>query len=156
MFYLLTCLAVIPSPFLFFLINCEAWAIFVGLMGTRNWLLLALSITIGQVIGFTLLYFFGRRLVARIPRLQRAVERFDQEKLRARAPWVLSMGALVGIPPHNVMCAVCPAVGVPFRTVFVITLVGRGLRYLVLAGTPAWFAQYFDTSWIPEWLRDLA
>jgi membrane protein YqaA with SNARE-associated domain len=156
LFYLLTFLAVIPSPFLFFIINCEAWAIFVGLMGTRDWVLLALSITGGQVVGFTLLYFFGSKLVRRVPRLQRAVDRFDKEKLKARAPWALSMGALVGVPPHNVMCAISPLVGLPFRTVFAITLVGRGVRYLVLAGIPAWFAQYFDTSWIPEWLRELA
>lgn len=154
MFYLLTFLAVIPSPVLMFL-NGEAWAIFVGLMGTRDWVLVALAIACGQTVGFTLLYFFGGRVLGRIPRLKRAMDRFDREKLATRAPWLLSLGSVVGLPPHNIMCAVSPLVGVRFRTVLTITLVGRGLRYLVLAGTPAYFAHYIDTSWIPQWLREL-
>ncbi|MEZ4471945.1 MAG: VTT domain-containing protein [bacterium] len=155
MFYLLTFLAVIPSPVLMF-INGEAWAVFVGLMGTRDWMLLALAIACGQTVGFTLLYFFGGKALGRIPKLQRAVDRFDKEKLKARSPWLLSLGALIGLPPHNVMCAISPLVGLPFRQIFVITILGRGVRYMVLAGTPAYFAQYIDTSWIPEWLRALA
>ncbi|MEZ4466243.1 MAG: hypothetical protein R3F43_17765 [bacterium] len=67
MFYLLTFLAVIPSPVLMF-INGEAWAVFVGLMGTRDWMLLALAIACGQTVGFTLLYFFGGKALGRIPR----------------------------------------------------------------------------------------
>lgn len=155
MFYLLTMLAVIPSPVLMF-INGEAWAVFIGLMGTRNWVLLALAIAAGQTIGFTLLYVFGHRWVSRWVRLQAAIDRFDREKLRRNAPWALSLGGLIGLPPHNVMAVLCPVVGVRYRLLFVTTICGRSIRYLILAGVPAYFSQYIDLSWMPEWLRALA
>lgn len=155
MFYLLTMLAVIPSPVLMF-INGEAWAVFVGLMGTRNWVLLALSIAAGQTIGFSLLYFFGDRVVARWKRLQRAVDAFDREKLRRNAPWALGAGGLIGLPPHFANAVLCPVVGVPYRMLLLTTLVGRSTRYLILAGVPAYFSQHINLDWIPEWLRALA
>lgn len=148
-------LAVIPSPVLMF-INGEAWAVFIGLMGTRNWVLLALAIAAGQTIGFSLLYFVGEHWVRRWGRLQSAIDRFDREKLRRNAPLALSVGSLIGLPPHNVMAVLCPVVGVRYRLLLITTFCGRSIRYLILAGIPAYFSQYIDLSWMPEWLRALA
>lgn len=148
-------LAVIPSPVLMF-INGEAWAVFIGLMGTRNWVLLAFAIAAGQTIGFTLLYFLGERFVRRWARLQAAIDKFDREKLRRNAPWALALGGLFGLPPHNVMAVLCPVVGVRYRLLLVTTVFGRSIRYLILAGVPAYFSKYIDIDWMPEWLRALA
>lgn len=151
-FYLVTLLLAIPSPIMAF---SEAWAIFIGLAGTRNWLFLAAMLAAGQTIGFTLLYIFGERLLLRWRKLERAAAKLDRERVQANAPWVLTMGALLGFPPHLALCALGPVMRVPYAMVLPITFVGRFIRFAVLAGVPGFFAQYFDVSVLPEWARAL-
>jgi membrane protein YqaA with SNARE-associated domain len=156
LFYLVTLLVFIPSPLLQF-INAEAWAIFVGLSGTRSVVLLGIALGAAQTIGFSGLYLFGDRLLSRSKKLRSVFERFDAEKLRTRAPWALACGSVLGLPPQNAMALAAPLMGVRLRTLLVISFIGRCIRYIVLGAAAQWFAETFGikTDWIPEWLRTL-
>ena len=151
-FFLVTCIAMVPSPFLAY---GEAWCILVGLDGSRSWMATAFAVALGQTIGFGLIYVFGSQLIGRIARLRRALDTLDVERFREKAPWFLALGALTGVPPHLAMCAVAPAVGVQLGRLMALTLVMRSIRFGVLAGAPNRFSAYFGTDWLPTWLTDL-
>ena len=153
---MISLLVFIPSPLLQF-INAEAWAVFVGLSGTRSPLLLGVALGCAQTLGFVGLYFFGERLLWRWARLRRAFERFDPHKLRTRAPWFLACASVIGLPPHNAMAMTAPLMGLRLRTLVIVSLVGRCIRFTVLGLAAQWFVATFNvsTDWIPEWLRAL-
>ena len=154
LFYLVTFLLVIPSPVLMF-ISSEAWAILVGLTSDRPWAAVAFALAAGQTVGFSLLYFFGERVLARTPKLQSKFDSFDKQALAEKAPWVLSTSGLIGFPPHNLLCAAAPMVGVRYHWVLITTFVGRFTRYCLFAATPHLFSEYFGTDWMPMWLKTL-
>jgi membrane protein YqaA with SNARE-associated domain len=155
-FYLFSLLVFIPSPLLQF-INAEAWAIFVGLTGQRSPVLLGVVLGVSQTLGFAGLYLFGHKLLARWGRLNRVFARFDVERMRHRAPYLLALGSTVGLPPHNALALAAPLVSVPLRVVLVFTLPGRVLRFIVIGLSAQWIVSTFsiNTDWIPEWLRAL-
>lgn len=154
MLYFTIFLVVVPSPVLMFL-SSEAIAIFIGLTSDRPWFGVACALAAGQTVGFSLLYFFGDRLLGSWPRLQAKVRNFDLSRIESKAPYFLCTGSLIGLPPHNLMCICAPAVGVRWAPLAAITFTGRTLRYCVFAGLPAYFADYFPVDWIPTWLSAL-
>lgn len=153
---MISLLVFIPSPLLQF-INAEAWAIFVGLSGTRSVVLLGIALGCAQTIGFAGLYLFGDRLLSRSEKLRRVFARFDAEKLRTRAPWFLACGSVIGLPPHNAMAVAAPLMGVRLRTLLLISVAGRCVRFIVLGAAAQWFVETFGlkTDWMPDWLRAL-
>lgn len=152
MFYLLTLGLAIPSPLFAF---SEAWAVFIGLVGQRHWLLVAFTLAVGQTIGFTLMYIFGERLLPRIRKLDQAAKKLNRERIKAHAPWVLALGAVTGVPPHLAMCALAPVLRIPYALLLPITFLGRMVRFGVLAGVPQAFSGWFDPSGLPEWVLAL-
>ncbi len=154
MFYLATFLVFIPSPIIF-VISSEAWAVVVGLSGERPWYLVGPVLGAAQTVTFVLLYFFGGKLVTRMPRLRAKLDSFDTEKLRAQAPLWLSIGALTGVPPLVVMTTAAPMVGVQFAVMFTCSLVGRMVRFSVLAGVPHYFSRWADVDLLPTWMVQL-
>lgn len=154
MFYLVTFLVFSPSPVAFF-ISSEAWAVVVGLSGQRPWYLVGPVLGASQTVTFVLLYFFGGKLAAKMPRLQARIASFDTSRLRAQAPLWLSLGAVTGIPPLVAMCTVAPMVGVRFAVVFACSLVGRMVRFSILAYVPHYFARFANQELLPSWMVNL-
>ncbi len=152
MFYVLTVVLTIPSPVLSY---GEAWCVLVGLAGVRSWWLTGFSVALGQTIGFALIYLFGGQIMGRVGKIRRALDAFDAERFREKAPWFLAVGALTGLPPLLAMCVLAPAVGIPLGRLLALTLTLRTVRFCVLAGAPYTFSQYFGTGWLPTWLTDL-
>ncbi len=149
MLYLILVVLAIPSPFIGI---AEAIAIVIGLQGQHSWILTGWALALGQTIGFCLIYFFGDRVLGRIPKLKRQIDRIDRDKFQARAPYFLATGSVTGLPPHLAMAALCPLIGQRFLPFLGITFVGRCVRFMVFAGTPAFFAQYFGIDGLPDWV----
>lgn len=148
--YLLVALAVIPSPILMF-INSEAIAVLFGLRGAPPWAV-ASALTLGQTIGFSLIFFFGERLCSYSTRLQRRLECMDTERFKRRTPPLIALAACFGLPPLNLSCVAASAVGASFLPLLPLIISGRFVRYWVVASIPAYFSQYVDLSWMPAWL----
>ncbi len=157
LFYLVTVGVFTPSPLIQF-VNAEAWAVFLGLSGERPFWAVGLALGLAQTLGNVLLYLFGDSLLRRIQRLRRLMDRLDKERLRERAPYLLAVGSVVGLPPHNAMCLAAPLVDLPLKMVVTYTLIGRTLRFSALCYGAQWFADLLGitTDWIPAWLRALA
>lgn len=156
-FYVATAVIFTPSPLVQF-VNAEAWAVFLGLAGERPAIAVGLALAVAQTTGNALLYLFGDKLLIRVAYLRRLMARLDKERLRARAPLLLGVGSVVGLPPHNAMCLAAPLVEVPLKQVIVITLVGRTVRFTAFFLGAQWFVDVLgiSTDWIPTWLRALA
>lgn len=149
MFYLVLVGLAVPSPFLGI---AEPVAVIVGLHGVHSWVITGLSLAVGQTLCFVLLYFFGERVLGKVPGLRRQLDRIDPEWFRPKAPYLLAAGAVVGLPPLNAMSALSPLVGQRFLGFLLITFIGRSIRFGIFAGTPIFFAQYIGTDWLPEWV----
>jgi membrane protein YqaA with SNARE-associated domain len=114
------------------------------------WWALALAATFGQLAGKTLFYFAGRgsfTLGARLERMteaksgsRRAAWLEKYHDLSASHPWwglsVLFVGAITGLPPFTVMCFLSGAAGVPFLGWLAVSVTGRGIHFLLVAGAP--------------------
>ncbi len=154
LFYVVSFFLAIPSPIIF-VINSEGWAAFVGLTGARPWAGVALALALGQTVCFSALYFGGHKLVARLPKVQRRLERFDAERYRPLVYVWISLAALIGLPPMIAMSALASGLGVSFPALFGLALAGRFARFSLLAALPSMFTGGPKTDWIPEWLRAL-
>ena len=97
--YLSVTLLVIPSPILM-IISSEAIAIILSLKGFSA-ILIALSLAVGQSIGFSLLYFFSDAICERWDKLQKGLARLDLEKLKNRAWPLLGCASFFGFPPQT-------------------------------------------------------
>lgn len=157
LFYAVTVLVFTPSPLVQF-VNAEAWAVFLGLSGERPAIAVGLALGLAQTLGNVLLYLFGDKLLIRVAYLRRLMARLDKERLRQRAPYLLAVGSVVGLPPHNAMCLAAPLVEVPLKLIVVTTFVGRTLRFTAFFLGAQWFVDVLgiSTDWIPTWLRALA
>jgi|GEM_PF-2093631 len=150
MIYVLLSLLVIPSPVLM-MISSEAIAVVLALQGEPP-LLISLSLSVGQTIGFGLIYLFGGWITARSQRIQEGLARLDIKALQGRAPAFISLASLFGLPPLNVSCVAISALKIRFLPLLPLIFTGRFLRYLIVASIPAYFADYIDPSWVPSWL----
>lgn len=154
MFYLVSLLVFIPSPVVF-VISSEAWAVVVGLSGQRPWYLLGPVLGLSQTIGFMLLYYFGGHLAARFTGLQVKLASLDKTRLQTQAPGWLLLGGVTGIPPLVALSMASPVVGVRAGVVFACSLVGRSIRFSVLAGIPHYFSRWANADVLPEWMVHL-
>lgn len=159
MFYLAILAVGLVSPVIW-LFNAEVVAVWAGLVATRPWLPVALTLAVGQAATFSLLFVGGEQLAQRIGPLRRSVERFRcdparVERFRRSAVWWLLAAAVVGLPPLVATSAIAPALGVRFRTFALVALLGRTLRFIVLAGVPDLFSDWFPVDGLPAWLREL-
>ena len=150
MLYLLITLLVVPSPVLM-MISSEAIAITLALQGEPP-LLIAGALSLGQTVGFSLLYLLGDWASARSERLQKGLKRLNLERLRERASLFISLASLFGLPPLNVSCVALSTLRVPYLPLLPLIFSGRFARYLVIASVPAYFAEYIDLTWLPDWL----
>ena len=156
MFYLFSFALALPSPVLGFVISAEAWAVFVGLAGTRMWAPVALVLAAGQCVTFALLFTFGGALLRRFPRLQAQVDRIDLARFsKQRYGWLL-VGAVVGLPPVVGLALLAPASKVRLAPFLGIAFAGRALRFGLLAGLPRLFSGWFDVNVIPASIRAFA
>ena len=151
--YLSVTLLVIPSPILM-IISSEAIAIILSLKGFSA-ILIALSLAVGQSIGFSLLYFFSDAICERWGKLQKGLARLDLEKLKNRAWPLLGCASFFGFPPQNVSSIAASMVKVPYPLFISITCGGRFARYWLIAFIPQYFQPLFDQVWLPDWLTSL-
>lgn len=150
MIYVLITLLVIPSPVLM-MISSEAIAVALALQGEPP-LLISLSLSTGQTIGFSLIYVFGEWLSQRSERLQRGLDRLDVERLQHKAPHLITFAAVFGLPPLNVSCVAISALKLRFTPLVPLIFFGRLTRYFFVASIPSYFVGYVDLSWLPDWL----
>ena len=153
MIYLGIIIVVIPSP-VFMFISSEAIAIFLSLKGYSP-LLIALSLAVGQSIGFTSLFFFGEHLCKRWDRLQRKLDTFDVDAFSTKANILLGSAAFFGLPPLNLSSLVSSTVGVSYYIYISLVLSGRFIRYWLIASIPQYFENWFDLNLLPEWVQNL-
>lgn len=150
MIHLLVTLLVIPSPVLM-VISSEAIAVALALQGESPWLI-SLALALGQSIGFSLLYFLGEWITQRSERIRHGLQRIDLTRLQTHAPLCIGIASVFGLPPLNVSCVAVSALKVRFMPLLPLIFFGRYFRYLLIASIPAYFAQYIDLNWLPDWL----
>lgn len=153
MIYLWIALIVIPSPVII-IISSEAIAVLWSLKGYHP-ALLALSLAIGQTIGFSILCYFGEQLSARWRRMREKLEKVDLERYRNYAPRLIAWSAFIGIPPVNISCLAAGAVKTRVITLIPLLFIGRFLRYWIVASVPELFNDYINISQLPLWLQQL-
>ena len=153
MLYFWITLLVIPSP-IFMMISSEGIAIILALKG-HSPLWIALSLTLGQSIGFSLLYFFGGEICQRWTRLKKQIDTFDVDRFQKRAFPFLCLASFVGLPPLNLSCIVSSMLKYPYQILLPVVFSGRFIRYVSIASIPQFFQPYFNPNWLPDWLQNL-
>lgn len=132
-------------------VNIELYLL--GVLSTVHglvWWPMALAATAGQLTGKTVFFFAGRgsfTLSNRLGKLTQAkegsrwskwLETFHQRT--EEKPWwglgMLLIGAITGIPPFTVMCFLSGAAGIPILGFLGISLAGRAVHFLLVAGAP--------------------
>jgi len=154
-FYALTALMGAISP-AFPLVSIEAWAIFVGLVGSKPWFATALAAAVGQLVCFSAIYFLGDRYVSKLPWVQRKIARFEPGRYQRHAKWFYGSGALVGMPPLNLISVAAPVMNVSFPVFAAIAFFGRLLRLSVLVAFAQKAQAWFPVDALPAWLRAFA
>ncbi len=158
MTYLLTALWAVPSG-VFWFINAEAMVV-VQVKDHPDlapWSI-ALAATIGQMVGYALLYLFAGFFLARFGLVRRAVARYKERWAERRSPgaragdaperaglatcFVFASGGLVGLPPLLALFAIYGSARVgPVQT-------------LVLSAAPFRFVWYLGWAYGLDYLRD--
>lgn len=126
------------------IINGEIYLVGVVLLTGQLWpaLLLALLVAIGQMIAKFVLFKAARRASALGPdtkfgrRLEQA--RGKIEKWREKPLAVTFISAITGLPPFYVITLLAAALGVRFRTFMILGIIGRIVRFVVLALIVLW------------------
>ena len=150
MIYCLVAVVAIISPF--FAI-AEPVAVLSGLSSKTSWFIMAVALTIGQTTGFSLMYFFGDRFVARWQWLAKKLENVNLEEYAERRHICTAMAALFGLPPLTALALAGRIYERQFRTFLVITFAGRFVRFCTLAGAASYFERYVDSTNLPLWLK---
>ncbi|WP_243787874.1 VTT domain-containing protein [Saccharopolyspora gloriosae] len=115
-----------------------------------NWWALALAAAIGQMAGKTLFFLAGRggfSLGTRLGRMTEArkggrwavwLEKFHDRT--QQHPWwglgVLFVSAVLSFPPFTVLCFLSGAAGLPLLGFLTVSLIGRAIHFLIVAGAP--------------------
>jgi membrane protein YqaA with SNARE-associated domain len=145
----------------------------IGLMASNPgipWLAVGAAVAVGQVAG-KLLYYLAARGSIRLPRfLQDRLQRerrstSRREFLRAKTKWLqvklsvlrerclrnplwmngtYGISALVGLPPFMATTVLAGLVRMRLSTFLVTGLLGRLVRFSVLAGSPSLFTQWLQ------------
>ena len=132
-------------------VNIELYL--VGVVSTVDsvpWWALALAATVGQIGAKSVFFFAGQGSFTLGSRLGRRAQAPAGSRVAAwmerihtateRRPWwglgVLLAGAITGLPPFTLMCFVSGAAGLRFVSWFAVSLVGRTLHFLLVAGAP--------------------
>ena len=135
MLYLTTILWCIPSP-LFMFINAEAWVLGNVALGNGDPPWIGLCAAAGQMIGYTACFFGGAQVMQRLPKLRDKVARFDVDKHKGAAYFVLLFGAIVGWPPAVILTLLGRTLNYHFVPYFIICALGRVVRFETLALLP--------------------
>lgn len=133
------------------LVNIELYLI--GVLSTTHglsWWQLGLAAAVGQMSGKSLLYFAGQGSFALGTRLTRRMsgqpgsrwagwlERFH-DRVQQRPWWglgVLLVSGVTSLPPFSLLCFAFGAAGVPAVGFFAVSLLGRAVHFLLVAGMP--------------------
>ncbi|MBK0868069.1 MAG: VTT domain-containing protein [Saccharopolyspora sp.] len=125
----------------------------VGVLSTvegLNWWALGLAAAVGQMLGKTLFFLAGRGGFSLGRRLGRMTEAREGgrwaallEKFHSRTeqhPWwglgVLFVSAVLSFPPFTVLCFLSGAAGLPLLGFLAVSLTGRAIHFLIVAGAP--------------------
>ena len=118
-------------------VNAEVVVVAAAVAVPRSQVWLAVGVcSLGQMIAKALLYGLARWLPQRLP--ANAVRHLDRASEKAKrieqAGWPLILvSAIVGLPPFYVISLAAGIVRVNFAAFLVIGLVGRGIRFAILA-----------------------
>lgn len=107
--------------------------------GAPKLLLLAVLVAMGQSITHAALYFTARGITragtsksakweARIAKAHEVAERWKKSELL-----MLIGGATIGVPPQVLVATVAGVIGIPFRLFVTIDVIGRSIRFAVIA-----------------------
>ena len=132
----------IPSPVFMFL-NAEAWTITTVLLSDAQPLGVALMVALGQCVGYTLVYFNGPWLVARLPKLEARLKAFDFERYRHASYAMLFLGCVAVFPPALLFTLLSRQLGFRYPFYLAVIMAGRCARFTILALLPQTFAAWF-------------
>lgn len=142
MFYLLTFCLALPSGIIW-LFNAEVMVVaqMTAKPDALPWLV-ALMTVLGQFIGYTVLYLFAGRVLARWDFVRKAVSRVEIRE-RGWGTWVVFLtGGLAGVPPLLAL----------------FTLYGSKragpLPVLLVCAMPTRFVWYCGWAFAANWMRD--
>lgn len=141
MIYLFTFLWAIPSVPLWFM-NQEAWVVVQALRGADP-ILLSITSALGQFVGFTILFFFGDRIIGKVKKIKAKIDKVDMEKYRRSSYLLLILGAITGIPSFTILSLLAGTLKFKFLPYGLICISGRILRFMVLAFAPETFQSAF-------------
>lgn len=150
MLYLWVSLIVIPSPILIF-ISSEAIAIIWAMKGASP-LLLALSLAIGQTIGYTIICIFGDEFCERWERARKLRAQADLTHYQKHIGKLIAWASFVGIPPVNISCLAAASIKAKITPLIPLFIIGRFSRYWIVASLPHVFKEYVK---LPQWLLDM-
>ena len=141
MLYLWTLLWCIPSPYLF-IINAEGWVVFHAINSELNPWLLGITAALGQTVGYIIAYLFAEKLMRRWERLRKRVDGFDVNRFDRSAVLTLIGASTISVPPFIVTAAVAGLVKYNLPRFIVISILGRILRFCLLAYFPFLLDKY--------------
>lgn len=100
-----------------------------------------------QTAGYLVGYFFADLICARFPGIRRKVQRFDIKRL-GHASWgLVATSGVFGLPPLSVVSIGGGLYRFSPLRLFAIALVGRMLRFSLLASFPDVFRQLLSGVW---------
>jgi len=126
-------------------INAEGYLLY-NLLSTEKTspFMLALAASLGQSLGFSLIFFFSESFLRLFPKVQKKVDQFDLVRFRKSSSFMLFSGSLVGVPPLSVLGIVSAGVGIRFEKFLIIAFIGRISRFLLIAFFPRFFMDFFQ------------
>jgi hypothetical protein len=140
--YLLTFLLAIPSGVIW-LFNAEAMVVVqVSQYPDAVPWLIAIMTTLGQFIGYALLYMFAERFIARFEFVRKAVSKVKIEQAGWGTMTVFGSGGLVGMPPLLALF-----------TLYGSKRVGP-LKLLLALAMPARFLWYCGWAYSADFMRE--
>ncbi len=138
-----TCMALAVLSAVFPLVNAEVVLLGYVLAARSDWreaLLFAAIMAVGQMVGKAGMYWFGRG-AARVPseRTRRSLARWEARLARSKHSVLLFvlLSASTGFPPFYVLSVLVGTLRVNFWAFLVIGLVGRLVRFGLIALFPA-------------------
>jgi len=121
------------------IINGEIFLVGVVLLSGKLWpaIALALLVAIGQMIAKIILYKAAHSAtgLGKDSRLGRKIEaaRAKLDKWREKPLAITFISAVTGLPPFYLITLLAGALGVRFRTFFILGIIGRVIRFVALA-----------------------
>jgi membrane protein YqaA with SNARE-associated domain len=139
--YLLSFLLGIPSPVLMFL-NAEAWTVSSVLLSEAHPLGIGACVALGQSVGYSIVYFNGPWILAKIPRLQQRLDRFDVARYEKLGYLGILVGSLLNFPPPLLFTLLRRQLRFRFALYLATIIVSRTARFCILATLPEVFATW--------------